>query len=247
MAEPFPLLDRPPVVVDSESVPMWRLLDDIEQTFPGSWVLVGGQMVLLHGLEHGVAPDRETIDADALVDVRLVPDGTARVADYLESRGLELAGIGAGGEGHRFVGEGVLVDVLAPDNLGRRAVLTTIPPARTVEVPAGSRLLRDPHRVPVDCGDRIATIPRPDLDAAIVGKAAALSLPTPERHRRDLAFLLGLVDDVVDLDEAMTTSDRRWLRLALGLLEDDVVWRATATPAEARAALRYLLRDRSGT
>jgi hypothetical protein len=237
--DPFALVDRDPVAVDSDSISMWRLLDEVERTFPGQWVLVGGQMVQLLGLEHGVEPERATIDADALIDVRLVPDGTARVAAFLEARGLALAGIGTDGEGHRFIGEGLLVDVLAPDNLGRRAKLTTIPPARTVEIPAGTRLLQDPHRVPVDCGDRIATIPRPDLDAAIVGKAAALSLPSPGRHRTDLVFLLGLVSDVAALDAAMSKSDRRWLRLATPLLDGGTLWRGRP---EARAALRYLLR-----
>lgn len=194
-------------------------------------------------LEAGILPERETHDADAVVDVRVAPDVTARLSRYLARAGLVLAGIGTDHQGHRFVGAELSVDVLAPDNLGARATLTTIPPARTVEVPAGTRLLRAPRRVPVACGSAVALVPRPSLDAAIVGKAAALTLPDAHRHRTDLAFLLGLVHDVRAVRASLTRSDRRWLQYAAPLLDDQLVWRAAPDAAAARAALRFLLRD----
>ena len=37
------------------TVELWLALLDIAEAVPVDWVLVGGQMVLLHALEHGVA------------------------------------------------------------------------------------------------------------------------------------------------------------------------------------------------
>ena len=113
---------------------------------PGAWVLIGGQMVLLHGLEYDELPVRETVDADLLVNVRALPRGTERLANALQRRGLTIAGMSPDGVGHRFSGGGFNVDVLAADNLGHRANLTTVRPARTLGAPAGTRLVRAPRR-----------------------------------------------------------------------------------------------------
>lgn len=199
-------------------------------------------MVVLHGLEAGVPPPQATFDADALVDVRVVPAGTRRLAHVLRTMGLDVAGTNRDGVGHRFVGRGLSVDVLAPDDLGPRADLTTVPPARTIAVPAGSRLVRSRRRVPVDCDGATAWIPRPDLDAAIVGEAAAMTLAGGGRHRADLAFLLGLVPDPRALARSLTPSDRKWLRRAAVLLDDELVWRVAPDPDAARSTLAFVLR-----
>lgn len=161
---------------------------------------------------------------------------------WLEDHGIRQDGISPDGIGHRFRGRGLVVDVLAPDHMGARATLTTVGPARTVQVPSGRRLLASVQRTPVDCGDQVARVPRPDLAAAIVGKAAAQALPSPERHRLDLVFLLGLIDDITSIDAALSARDRRKLATAAHLLDEDRVWRATRRPADAQAALRYLIR-----
>lgn len=244
MPEPFPAIDRSPVEGDQVNGHLWPFLGLLAERFPGEWVLIGGQMVLLHGMENGQLPRRETNDADALVDVRVAPRGTIRLAAALTEMGLELEGISTGGVGHRFVGRGLVVDVLAPDHLGGRATLTTIPPARTVQVPAGTRLLHAPRRCPVSVAGQVHRIPRPDLTAAIVGKAAALTLPDSRRHAEDLAFLCGLVVDPRETDDVLTNSDRRWLIGATALLEDERVWAYAADPDRARSTLTYLLRDR---
>src|SRR5690349_13634160 len=86
------------------------------------------------------------------------------------------------------------VDVLAPDNLGTRVDLTTTPPGRTVEVPGGRQAIQRTETVHVELDGRAGTVRRPSLLGAIIGKAAALSIQTapPDRHYRDLAFLLSL-------------------------------------------------------
>lgn len=242
MSRRYPRLDREPIDPLGINVHIWTFLSELSDAFPGQWALVGGQMVLLHGLEAGQLPNRETTDADALIDIRVAPQGTIMVSRWLEANDIKQKSISADGIGHRFEGRGLIVDVLAPDHMGARATLTTIGPARTVEVPSGRRLLESVQCAPVKCGSEIAFVPRPDLAAAIVGKAAAQTLPAPERHQLDLAFLLGLIDDVTIIDQALTNSDRRKLRIAEGLLNEDRVWRATNNPDDARAALRFLLR-----
>lgn len=239
--EPFPAIDRPPVDGEQANVHLWPFLGLLAERFPGGWVLIGGQMVLLHGMEHGQLPLRETNDADALVDVRVAPRGTVELAAALTDMGLELEGINTDGVGHRFVGHGLAVDLLAPDHLGERATLTTIPPARTVQVPAGTRLLYSPRRCPVGVAGQVHWIPRPDLVMAIVGKAAALTLADPQRHAEDLAFLCGLVPDPRAMEDALTRSDRKLLMGAQALLDDDRVWAYASDPDRARSTLTYLL------
>jgi len=236
---------RPPVAADLVNPQVWTLLGAIETQMAGSWVLVGGQMVLLHGLEAGQLPVRETTDADALVNVRLVPRGTSALAQTLVDLDLTLDGYGPDGIGHRFVGRGVSIDILAPDNLGKRADLTTVPPARTIEIPAGTRLLREPQRCPVAVAGRVHHIPRPSLDSAIVGKAAAFrQLADSARHGEDLVFLLGIVSDVTDLDGRLDARDRKVLRAADDKLAGDQrMWRYASDPDAARAVLRFVLRD----
>lgn len=245
MPEPFPALDRPSVDGDQVNGRLWPFLGLLAERLPGSWILIGGQLVLLHGMEHGQLPRRETNDADTLVDVRVAPRGTIEPASALTDMGLELEGINTDGVGHRFVGHGMAIDVLATDHLGERATLTTIAPARTVAVPAGRRLLHAPRRCPVAVGGQVHWIPRPDLAAAIVGKAAALTLAHPQRHAEDLAFLCGLVSDPRTIGDVLTKSDRRWLLRAEALLDDGRVWDYATDPDLARSTLAYLLRTGS--
>ena len=119
----------------------WATLFDLAEESPDSWILVGGQMILLLALEHGEDSVRPSQDMDIVVNVRVRPDGTRWLSAWLEARGFDLEGINRDQIGHRFVkaavgGQGnVVIDVLAPAGVGERARLTTIPPARTVQAP----------------------------------------------------------------------------------------------------------------
>lgn len=242
MPDSYPLLDRDPVDGLLPSPEIWALLDRLEREMGGTWVLVGGLMVLLHGLEAGRMPMRETTDADALVNVRLRPNGTEDLSSWLLDAGLEFEGSSVSGTGHRFSNTAVSVDVLAPDHLGERANTRTVPPNRTVQIPAGTRLLKDASLSPVRLSSgSIGHIPRPSLDAAIVGKCAALHLDNSTRHAEDLAFLFGLVPDPREVAAAMSKSDRRHLTRARTLLDDERVWRYSHDPDAAQAALRFLV------
>ena len=126
----------------------WRVLLDLYDAFPEGWCVIGGQIVWLLAREHGVAPIRATEDVDVVVDIRSDQRLIRRLCAWLESRDFDLEGISVDNIGHRYAsttysGPGkVAFDILAPDNVGARATLTTSPPARTVSAP-GTRSALD--------------------------------------------------------------------------------------------------------
>jgi hypothetical protein len=142
------------------------------------WMLIGGQMMLLHILEHGRDPLQVSQDGDAIADIRSRPDALLAFVRALESEDFESDGMSPDGRAHRYKHKTfdppVLVDVLAPDNVGPRANLTTTPPGRTVEVPGGTQALQRVEEVEVVlAGGSRGLVPRPDLLGAIVIKAGA--------------------------------------------------------------------------
>ena len=67
---------------------VWHLLFDLAEAQPDSWCLVGGLMVMLHGLEHGRSV-RPTADGDVLVDIRARPAALREIIRFLSENGLE--------------------------------------------------------------------------------------------------------------------------------------------------------------
>jgi len=122
-------------------------------------------MVLLHALEHGVAPTRVSTDLDALVNVRAVANSIPTFVDALTAMGFVEDGISPENLAHRYRRERLTVDVLAPEGLGLRADLRTAPPSpgRTLQVPAGTQALERTESVPIVAGDRVGLVPRPSL------------------------------------------------------------------------------------
>ena len=163
------------------------------------WMLIGGQMMLLHTLEHGREPLQVSQDGDAIADIRARPDALLAFVRALESEDFESDGMSPDGRAHRYKHKTfdppVLVDVLAPDNVGPRANLTTTPPGRTVEVPGGTQALHRVEEVEVvlASGSK-GLVPRPDLLGAIVIKAGATTLAERrDRHFNDLALMAHLL------------------------------------------------------
>ena len=117
--------------------------------------------------------------------------------------------------------DGAVVDVLAADFGERSRPHTTIPPARTVEVPGGRGLLADTRVVRVIHHGRSGVIECPSLMTAIVVKwrafaETAVHRGDPDRHLRDAAMLL----TVVDPDATATTRrQRKHLRSLLDEME----------------------------
>ena len=92
---------------------------------------------------------------------------------------------------------------------------------------------------------RSGLVPRPDLLGAIIIKAAATSLAErQDRHFNDLALLCSLVDEPFEMREQMGTSDKRWLRRAGELAQEDHYSWAFIDPAyraDGLSALKILL------
>jgi hypothetical protein len=220
----------------------WEVALDLYEQQPDGWVLIGAQMVALHGMEHGLLPPRTSEDIDLLVDVKVLARGTERVSRLLLEMGLELDGASPTNVGHRFVGRGARVDVLAPDGLGERARLMTVPPAHTVMVPGGRKALNRAEVVEVRLGQRVGHVPRPDLLGAIVIKAEAVGIDdAPENQRQDLAFLLGLVDDPRAMAERLDNRERAILKARTDLLDPAApAWRVIDNAEDACLALRIL-------
>ena len=109
-----------------------------------------------------------------------------------------------------------MIDVLAPDNVGKRAQLR-LGSGRTIEAPGTSQAFHRCGLVTVEAGGVSAQIRRPDLVGALLGKAAAVvkissqSVASRAKHLRDfdsLAKLLGVADrQGADL----TKSERRMI------------------------------------
>lgn len=215
-----PLIVLPPLACPVDQ--LWDVLLDLgELDIP--WSLIGGQMVLLHGLEHGHSPPQISQDGDVIGDVRASPTALRHLVQELVARGFELEGISADGRAHRYIRPAeplpVKVDVLAPEGVGPRADLRTSPPGRTVQVPAGTQALARTELVEVRHGSRQGQVPRPSLLAAIVGKSAACKLPgDPARHLRDLAFLYALIENPFAMRDEMTAKDLSRVRAAAPML-----------------------------
>jgi hypothetical protein len=192
--------------------------------------LVGGQMVLMHALEHGQVPPQISQDGDVVVDIRATSTAIKDVVAALQRDGFALEGVGPDGVAHRYVrlsagtdttSRKVAVDVLAPEGVGPRADLTATQPGHTVQVPGGTQALARTELVTVIHEGRSGAVPRPTLLAAVVSKAAACGLPDdPSRHVRDLALLCALVDDPFAMRDELKAKDRQRLGLA-GALSDN--------------------------
>jgi hypothetical protein len=233
----------------------WRVLLDLYEEFAAGWCIIGGQMVWLLACEYGVAPTRVTEDVDVVVDIRADQRLMARICAWLELHHFKLDEISADGIGHRYLsttysGPGrVAIDILAPENMGDRADLTTTPPARTVSAPGTRGTLDDAAPLEILLGDRSGYILRPQLISAIIAKAAATEIPirqNPERDWADLAFLLSLIPDPVSAADQLTKSQRRRLRRIVTPLldEDHFAWRLLGERArDGIAALEFLIDD----
>lgn len=198
----------------------WDAVIELARCQPMGWTLIGAQMVALHAFERDRVPPRRSMDADVLVNVRVLQDGTRRVADTLSSVGFAFDGSDPFGVGHRFRRGAAVIDVLGPDGLGERTKLTTVPPAHTVRVPGGSQALERTERIQVQLGNTTGVIPRPNLLGAILIKARAVGIDdSPDAQRQDFAFLCSLVTDPRALVADLKGSERKWLRQRQELLD----------------------------
>lgn len=221
---------------------LWLALIEIAERRPSDWTLVGGQMVLLHALEQGVAPPRVSRDLDLVVDARARPPAIPAMAETLDELGFVISDIALDGVGHRFVRGSVSIDLLAPEGVGGRADLRVGAGAETVEIRGGSYALSRSQLVEVNAAGRSGRVPRPDLAGAVLIKAMAAQSDKrrgPERHLRDLAFLLSLVPDPFVVAEELGAANRNRVR-RVGVLADQAneawAWLQPAARSDAMVA-----------
>lgn len=231
----------------------WQVLLDLAETCPVAWCIVGGQMTWLLAAEYGVEPRRATEDVDVVVDVRAEPAGIQRLCLWLEDRHIDLEGISAQGVGHRYSraanpGPGrIIFDVLAPENVGRRAVLSTTRGAHTLEAPGTRIALNNAERLEVSLGDRTGWVYRPKLLAAIITKTVATTIPgrsNVERDFYDAALLLSLIPDPISAAQELNNREKAQLRAISSLLNDQHEAWLSLGPERARlghSVLEFLL------
>jgi hypothetical protein len=202
------------------------------------WVLIGAQMVILLELEHGRPSGRTTGDVDAVVDVRVVAGVTRLAAERLRNAGFEPSAE----HPHRFVRGGDLVDLLAPDHLGPRTDLTTIPPLTTIGIPGGSRALETRRAVAIEIvGIGGGDLPIPSLAGALAMKVRAYQARRTDRDLEDIVRLPGLVDDVEAVRGELSPRERNRLGSISALGDQDhPAWSILIDPDDAQAALGRL-------
>jgi len=223
---------------DPETVRLWEAVGDLVPRLPGQWVLIGGLMVQLHAIEHGVSDVRPTVDIDLLGQAR--PQGSLGVIHAaLQKEGFALVGPDLDGYAHRYERDGLIVDVLAPEGIRRPTTLG--PGTMAVPAPGGTQALRRSETVTISVGGRSFELRRPTLLGAILIKACSLMVHSdPETQREDLLQLLALVDDPREIAARISKAERRWLRQAGPRLNPAALSSLDPTIAQ-RAAQAYQL------
>ncbi len=69
-----PTVELPPLASPIDE--LWHVLLDLGEELTVGWALIGGQMVLLHTLEHGRVPPQISQDGDVVADVRTRPSAS---------------------------------------------------------------------------------------------------------------------------------------------------------------------------
>ena len=242
------VIDRPTIDLPSpldHSHEMWLAMLELSDMHQEIWTLIGGQMVFLHAIEHGVMPPRLSQDLDIVVNIRLDRRGLRDMIHTLtKEMGFEFAGISEWGIAHRYRRGAVIVDVLTPEGLGERADLTTTRPGRTLQTQGGTQALDRTELVPVRTRGRDGTVPRPSLLGAIIIKAVAAARGRRrDVHNLDLALLLTLVNDPTEMASRLTKKDLKRLRARTEMDDPDLpAWGLfdKETAGHGRAAFRVL-------
>jgi hypothetical protein len=212
---------------------LWAAVLDVADQRAHGWTLIGALMVMLHEHEAGTPTRPATADADAVVDARGATDATRTMATLLQAQGWELdtGHIDPDGHGYKFRRDGLEFDVIAPEGMGARADLTTVPPLRAPQLAGTRQALDRTQWVAVHLDGRVAALPRPDLLGALVVKACAAAgdhVRGPQRHLEDLARLYRLVTNPMALTP--TNKDRKRLRDT-----PEPTWEVLEDPAERAA------------
>jgi hypothetical protein len=227
---------------DQETLKLWSAVGELVERLPGEWVLIGGLMVQLHALEHGVLDVRATADIDVLGQAR--PQGALRMIDEsLRRDGFRMVGLDLDGYAHRYERDGLIVDVLAPD--GVRPSPSLGAGVKAIGVPGGSQALSRSETVTVTVEGRSFELRRPTLLGAVLIKARSLMVHSdPEAQREDLLRLLALIEEPAQMAADLRKTERNWLHRTERRLDFSGVSLLDAqTMRRARLAYQLLIRD----
>lgn len=235
------MTDLPVVPSGPAEARLWRTTLELCRLFADwPWVVIGAQMVVILELEAGHRSGRATVDVDALLDIRAGSRGAREGAGRLLMAGFAVS------EQHpyRFVRGEELVDLLAPDHLGSRADLTTVPPGVTASIPGGRRALETRRQITLDIvGVGAAQVPVPTLAGALVLKLSAAEARQEPRDLQDIVRLLSVVADVEVVRTALRPAERRRLSaLARVMGPMHPAWRIAGEPQDAQIALARIAR-----
>lgn len=250
--EHVPTLDRPTVVLPPlppQQAEMWKTLLDLEAAQSQPWVLVGGQMTMLHCLENDYPATRATDDGDVVVGVWTRRDALIATSQFLRARDFEEVRTNDG-LGYRYKRDETVIDVMLPEGLERqRTYPKTTSGRRGFATEGGRQALARAERVPIQIDGTPGHVRRPTLLGAIVAKAHAYIVDSrdPERHAQDLVALasIALRDPRATLQQA-TPGDRKPVRRALrSLPAGHRLYRVSDDPAAAHAFLTRLALPRT--
>lgn len=229
---------------DPSTLQLWRAVAELTERLPAGWVLIGGLMVQLHAIEHGVVDVRPTRDIDVLGQAR--PRGAlAAINAALRNDGFALHYPDLEGYGYRYERNELIVDVLAPDGLKPPPTLGG--GVTAVGAPGGTQALERSEEVFVRVGDRGFHLRRPTLLGAILIKARSLMVhDDPASQREDLLRLLSLIAEPRELAAELRDTERRWLRQAEERLDLQAPSLLIAD-LQRRAELAYRLLVRGAT
>lgn len=248
----FSLLAAPETVVTlpkmgSKLTACWASILEMSAWPVDSWSLVGGQMVLLHGLSNGIPPPRLSEDVDAVVDVRAMPPRLKVLARMLADHGYEPH-VSPDSVAHRWEREGVKVDLMATEGTGSRTDLRTVGSFKTIAVEGSSQAVRRSSKVLTRLPERDleGRVPLPSLVGAIVLKscAAVVDIRDKSRHYADIAFMCSLIgyEDLVQMKAGLGPKDRQRLRRVTVLdNHDHAAWKLIGGRAEQGKANRDFL------
>lgn len=238
LAEAIPTLDREPVRLprmDDPQEAAWQVLMDFDQDLAEPWVLVGGQMTMIHCLENGLDTYRATDDGDVVLGVWTRRDALTTATRLLQERDFTPTST-ADGFGYRYTRDQTTLDLLLPEGLERQRqqpMTATGKPGLSID--GGNQALIRAQRLPVRLHGRDGYIRRPNVLGALVVKAAALRADNrnPNRHREDIALLgqVALQTGLRQLDDRATSHDRKRLRHALASMPaTHPAWRFASEP-----------------
>jgi hypothetical protein len=229
---------------------LWETIMDLGQALSAAkWMLVGGQMVMLHGLIAGRVMTRASNDIDVLAAV-LLPPAKPKLSDCVRTvKGLGFEPLEANEPDllHRFVhpADGLIIDILAPDHQSWPPIIKR--PRATVRIDGGTQALQRAQLVRVTKGSRTVEIAIPSLLGALILKAAAFRTEKlrPERHVSDAAFLASLITDPIGVKAQFKGSDyRRILFLDKKLADPEhFAWTALGEYREDALAVWRILRQ----